>query len=89
MFKVHKGKAPVSICELFEKQASNRQGRYNLRNHNDIDFYVPNRLCYKHLEKLPSYSYIKTFNSITMDIKESETVNIFYNAYKRLLMQEL
>ena len=89
MFKVHKNKAPKSICELFKKQSEVRQSAYRLRNHNDIDFYIPNRLCYQHLEKLPSYDYVKTFNNVPMNIKESETTSIFYNSYKKLLLQQL
>ena len=89
MFKVHKKKAPESICDLFCRRAEINQRAYRLRNYNEIDFHLPNRLCYKHLEKLPSYAYIKCFNELPMEIKESETINMFSNSYKELLMQNL
>ena len=89
MFKVHKRKAPESICNLYVKQAETRQTAYRLRHHNDIDFYKPNRMCYKHLENLPKFAYINTFNNVPMEIKELETANMFYNAYKKLLLQEI
>ena len=92
MFKVHKEKQPNSINELWEKAYIHRQNTNNtrqMRNYNEIDFAIPNRVSYAHLNKLPKFHYPKTFNDLDMSIKESQTLGEFQNKLKASLLSRL
>lgn len=82
MFKVSRGMAPDYITELFEIKGS---GRYALRSSNQKLFMVP-RSRYKTFgDRALSLAGPKTWNSLPLSVRNSDTVDSFKTRLKTFL----